>query len=73
MVERPVWERDWRHVSGRWPKGLYMWVCVNCGDRVDAVIAFNRRVWPGEMRTRRHARHWDKIQRLVAEQQLEVG
>lgn len=74
MVERPCWKRESVQVSGHWLNGLYMWTCLNCGNYVDAVIAFNRRTGPVEMRTRRHERHWEKIQRLVdAQRREEMG
>lgn len=50
-----------------------MWVCVNCGNYVDAVIAFNRRAGHAEAPRRRHERHWQKIQQLMEAQRREVA
>jgi len=72
MIEQACWERDWRHVSSRWPKGLYIWACLNCGDRLDSTIAFNRQHGP-EMTSKRHAHHWRAIRALVAAQRQEVA
>jgi hypothetical protein len=62
MVERPCWERDWPQVSYRWPKGLYMWCCLICGDRVDATIEANRSFQRYEPPPKtRYARIWQDI------------
>lgn len=71
MIERPCWERNWRQVSSRWTQWPYMWACMNCGERLDSIIAFNRRHGPAMM-SMRHAVHWKTIRALVAAQRQEV-
>lgn len=65
MVQRACWERDWRQVSRRWPKGFYLWSCLNCGDCVDDVIAFNRAVPKQETEAQRNERIWQRVKDQV--------
>jgi len=71
MIERPCWERDSRQVSHEWPKGLYMWVCMNCGNRLDRTIAINQAQQAAESTYLKHARIWTECKRKLA--LLEVG
>lgn len=66
MVERPCWERDWRHVASRMTRGIYLWVCLNCGDCLDEVIAFNRQR-PVDEAAERKKRVWRRIRDLCKE------
>jgi hypothetical protein len=70
MVERPCWQRDWRDVSGRWPRGLYMWCCANCGHRSDSTIEANRAWQCQAMPPSRHERIWRQVQDAVAAQEV---
>lgn len=67
MVERPCWERDWRHVSRRWAHTTYLWTCVNCGECIDQAILANRLMKPELMQSKRHAQWWKKIRVAVAQ------
>lgn len=70
MVERPLWQREWQQVSARWPRGLYWWTCVNCGNCVDETIVQNQRAQRAltEPNTvARYARIWRMIRQRVKE------
>ncbi|MDH5738714.1 MAG: hypothetical protein OEY77_00145 [Nitrospira sp.] len=73
MVERPCWQRDWPDVSRGWLKGLYMWVCINCGNRLDAVIAANRAQQAERTERIRHDVLWQECKRQLRLLQEEVA
>lgn len=49
----------------RWERPLWLWCCLNCGDRVDLSIAFQRR--QGDMASKRHAVVWALMQTMAKE------
>lgn len=49
----------------RLERPLWLWCCLNCGDRVDPSIAFQRR--QGDMMSKRHAAVWALIQTMAKE------
>lgn len=57
---------QWARVH--WRSRLTLLSCVNCGDRVDAVILANRR-WQAQQETQCwQTTTWDRILTLVAEE-----
>lgn len=66
MVERPCWERDWRHVSSGWGKGFSMWVCLNCGNRLDRTIAMNQAQQAQASTFLKHELIWTECKRQLA-------
>ncbi len=49
----------------RQERPLWLWCCLNCGDRVDQSILFQRETI--EMASRRYAQLWQDIQRQCRE------
>lgn len=60
MVERWCWQRGWRARP-------VMWNCVNCGNYVDKVIAFNRAMAKPETDAQRNERIWRRVRDQVKE------
>lgn len=65
MVERPCWEREFRHVARQWVRPLYLWCCTNCGDCLDATIAFHRALRTVESEAQRNERIWRRVRHDV--------
>lgn len=65
MVARACCERGWRDVAPRRPRGPVMWNCLNCGNYLDATIAFNRALAKPETEAQRNARIWRRVQAEV--------
>lgn len=62
MVSRPLWERDWRQIARRFTRPLSLWSCLNCGNCVDATIAFHRALAKPETIAQRNERIWRRVQ-----------
>lgn len=78
MVERPCYPR--LSVPGGGNRSLYLWCCVNCGNRIDETIAFHQAQQrecehdrDESMKPGRVAFHWKKVQDAVARHMQEVG
>lgn len=61
MIRRLWWEREWRRVARCGRHGMYLWSCLNCGNCVDDVIAFNRAMAKPETEAQRNERIWRRV------------
>lgn len=61
MVERPLWEREWRSIARRFTRPHYLWSCLNCGECVDDTIRFNRAMAKPETEAQRNERIWRRV------------
>lgn len=66
MVERPLWEREWRQIARRFTRPVYLWSCLNCGECVDDTIRFNRAMAKPETEAQRNERIWRTIKFRVS-------
>ena len=66
MVERPLWEQEWRSIARRYTRPHYLWSCLNCGECVDDTIRFNRAMAKPETEAQRNERIWSRVQRELA-------